>query len=113
MSDISFSRASAAYRDATRIAEKIVSETDAGSATAVESGAAMKPNFTELLSGSLEQARDAGYGSEKVSTKAVANQAELHDLVSAVSNAELTLNTVVAIRDRVIGAYQDIIKMPI
>jgi flagellar hook-basal body complex protein FliE len=33
--------------------------------------------------------------------------------VTAVNNAELTLDTVVAIRDKVIGAYQDIMKMPI
>ena len=32
---------------------------------------------------------------------------------AAVTAAELTLETVVAIRDKVISAYQDIIKMPI
>ena len=37
---------------------------------------------------------------------------DLADLVTAVSNAELSLNTVIAIRDKVIGAYQDIIRMP-
>jgi len=31
----------------------------------------------------------------------------------AVSNAEVALQTVVAVRDRVIAAYQDILKMPI
>jgi flagellar hook-basal body complex protein FliE len=33
--------------------------------------------------------------------------------VTAVSQAETTLQTVVAVRDKVIAAYQDIIKMPI
>jgi flagellar hook-basal body complex protein FliE len=47
------------------------------------------------------------------STKSIANEAELHDLITSVSNAELTLNTVVAVRDRMISAYQDIIKMAI
>ena len=37
----------------------------------------------------------------------------LTDLVTAVANAELTLNTVVAVRDRVISAYQSIIGMSI
>ena len=32
---------------------------------------------------------------------------------AAVTNAELTLQTVVAVRDKVISAYQDIIRMPI
>jgi flagellar hook-basal body complex protein FliE len=33
--------------------------------------------------------------------------------VQAVTNAELTLQTVVNIRDKVIGAYNDIIRMPV
>jgi flagellar hook-basal body complex protein FliE len=45
--------------------------------------------------------------------KGMAKEAELTDVVTAVSNAELTLQTVVTIRDRVIQAYQDIIRMPI
>ena len=40
-------------------------------------------------------------------------EAELVDIVTAVSNAEVTLETVMAVRDRVIAAYQEIIKMPI
>ena len=35
------------------------------------------------------------------------------DVVTAVANAELTLETVVAIRDQVIQAYQEVIRMPI
>ena len=34
-------------------------------------------------------------------------------VVNAVNAAELTLETVVAVRDKVIAAYQDIMKMPI
>ena len=35
------------------------------------------------------------------------------DVVTAVAEAEATLQTVVAVRDKVIAAYNDIIKMPI
>ena len=38
---------------------------------------------------------------------------ELTDIVQAVNNAEIALQTVVAVRDRVIDAYQQIIRMPI
>lgn len=71
------------------------------------------PSFADLVSEGLEQARSGGYKAEATSVEALVNKAELHDLVTAVSNAELTLNTVVAVRDRMINAYQDIIKMPI
>jgi flagellar hook-basal body complex protein FliE len=33
--------------------------------------------------------------------------------VMSVSNAEVMLQTVTAIRDKVISAYQDIIRMPV
>ncbi len=34
-------------------------------------------------------------------------------LVTAVTNAEMALESVVAVRDRVVQAYQDILRMPI
>ncbi len=73
----------------------------------------LKPDFTKLLGTALDRGRDAGYKGEAKSAEGLAGTAELHELVAAVSNAELTLNTVVAVRDRIISAYQDIIKMPI
>lgn len=109
---VSFNQAANAYRDATRVAERIVSETGGGGAAATQSTPS-KPAFTDLLGSSLEASRDAAYQGEVLSSKSIANGAELHELVTAVSNAELTLNTVVAVRDKVINAYQDIIKMPI
>jgi flagellar hook-basal body complex protein FliE len=75
--------------------------------------AASNPAFSELVKEGLRRGSSAGYTGEAQSVKSVADQAELHELVSAVTNAELTLNTVVAIRDKMIAAYQDIMKMPI
>lgn len=73
----------------------------------------MKPDFSELVTNALGDAASAGYKTESLSTQSLAGKAEMHELVAAVANAELTLNTVVAIRDKVIGAYNDIVKMPI
>lgn len=70
-------------------------------------------NFAQMIGDAMERAVGVVRNSEQVSAAAVAGKASLTDLVTAISSAELTLNTVVAIRDRVIGAYQDIIKMPI
>ena len=87
-------------------------------AKAARGGADAKPDqagsgFAELVSGSLNDAINAGRSSERVSMQAVANQADINEIVTAVTNAEVTLQTVVAIRDRIIQAYQDIIRMPI
>ena len=37
----------------------------------------------------------------------------LVELVEAVDKAQMTLNTMVTIRDKILGAYQEIIKMPL
>ena len=58
-------------------------------------------------------AMETGRTGEQTSLLAAAKKAELVDVVTAVSDAEVTLQTVTALRDRVIQAYQEIIKMPI
>lgn len=51
--------------------------------------------------------------SEQMSAKAVTGEATLPDVVQAVNAADLTINTIVAIRDRLINAYTEIMRMPI
>lgn len=50
---------------------------------------------------------------EKASAQAVTGEASLTDVVEAVTDAEMTLQTVVAIRDRMLNAYQEIMRMPV
>ena len=40
-------------------------------------------------------------------------QVSVTDTVLAVSRAEMALQTAVAVRDRVVSAYQDVMRMPI
>jgi len=70
-------------------------------------------NFSDLVSESLSEAVNTGRNAEAMSAKAIAGEAELTDLVTAVTNAEVTLQTVISIRDKVIAAYQEIARMPI
>jgi flagellar hook-basal body complex protein FliE len=58
---------------------------------------------------SLEALREG----EKVSAQAVMGTAELTDVVQAVTEAEVTLQTIVAMRDRMMSAYQEIMRMPV
>ncbi len=71
------------------------------------------PKFADLVRDAVASGMDAAKASETVGIQAAAQQGELIDIVTAVANAELTLETVVAIRDQVIQAYQDVIRMPI
>jgi flagellar hook-basal body complex protein FliE len=111
MADMNISGAANAYSNAAKIAERILRETSANPAPSL-SGVG-EPSFSELIGGALKGAASAGYKSEAISTKALAGKADVADVVTAVANAELALNTVVAVRDKMISAYQDIIRMPV
>ncbi len=76
-------------------------------------GAAPLATFGQVLQQTLTDAVAAGRKGEAAATQAAAGKASLHDVVAAVSAAELTLQSVVAVRDRMISAYQEIIRMPI
>lgn len=69
--------------------------------------------FADLVKGAIDQAIKIGRTSEKLSIAAVNDRADLNQVVTAVAEAELTLQTVVAVRDKVIDAYKEIIRMPI
>lgn len=70
-------------------------------------------DFSNLVKGAIGSAADTMAHGEKLSVQSVAGKAELTDVVTAVTAAELTLQTVVAVRDRVISAYHEIMRMPI
>jgi len=69
-------------------------------------------SFGDILKQTSIKAIDSIKQGEKASAQAITGQADLADVVQSVSSAELTLQTVVAIRDRMIGAYQEVMRMP-
>lgn len=70
-------------------------------------------SFLDMVNGSLKSAVKTGREAEELSLKQITGEADLKDVVTAVANAENTLETVVAVRDKVLNAYQEILKMPI
>ena len=69
--------------------------------------------FADLVKGALEKSVDNGQVSERQSMDAVNNRADLNQVVTAVAEAELTLQTVMAVRDKIMEAYKEILRMPI
>ncbi len=70
-------------------------------------------SFSDFLRQKTAESVDTLKESEKTSARAVTGESDLTDVVQAVTAAELTLQTVVAVRDRLISAYQEIMRMPI
>ena len=71
------------------------------------------PNFASMLSGAVDGVSQAGKAAESQAMKAVAGKADIVDVVTAVAESEAALETLVAVRDRVIAAYEEIMRMPI
>ncbi|MBN4051825.1 flagellar hook-basal body complex protein FliE [Parvibaculum lavamentivorans] len=69
--------------------------------------------FGDMLRGVVENMASTGINAEQQTASAVAGSGDLVDVVTAVAEAEVTLQTVVAVRDSVVSAYQEIMKMPI
>ena len=70
-------------------------------------------NFGAAITQALDQAVQTGHTADDQAMKAISGGGNLTDVVTALSHAEMTLQTATAIRDRVVQAYQDIMKMPI
>lgn len=85
------------------------SSSSSASGTSEASGSGFADLVGEAVKGTLDNVRK----SETVSANALVGKASLTDVVTAVNGADIALKSVVAIRDRVINAYQDIMKMPI
>lgn len=99
-----------AYAQAAKMAASAGEMAGAASATTT---AAPGASFSDLLSGVMNDAMTSGKAAETKASGLMKGQGDLVDVVTAVNKAELSLETVVAIRDRVIAAYQDIMRMPI
>jgi flagellar hook-basal body complex protein FliE len=83
------------------------------SSTDLAASSASSGDFASLLSQSLGSAINTGEAAETQAKAAINGGGDLTSVVTAVSRAELALQTTTAVRDRVLQAYQDIIKMSI
>lgn len=71
------------------------------------------PGFAELVQSVITDASSQTRAAEAQMSLAVQGQGSLIDVVTAISSAEASLETVIAVRDQVISAYQEIMRMPI
>ena len=69
--------------------------------------------FGDLVKQGLQNAVDLQHKSETISGKALAGKADMTDLLQATTDAQLALNTVLAVRDKVVQAYNSIMSTQI
>ena len=100
--------AAGAYANIARLANEMArapgAAQDAGNAD---------QSFGALLKNALGSVVEAGHKSD-AQTQALANgKSNMVDVVTAVAQTEVAVDAMVAVRDKVIAAYEDIMKMPI
>jgi flagellar hook-basal body complex protein FliE len=69
--------------------------------------------FAQLVQSAISQTISAQRTAETKMAQHTQGKAELVDVVTSVASAEASLETAMAVRDQVISAYQEIMRMPI
>jgi len=75
--------------------------------------AAAKPDFSHMVKTALETTAASLQSGEAAAASVATGNASLVDVVTAVSAAEVSLEAAIAVRNRIIEAYQEILRMPI
>ena len=71
------------------------------------------PSFGQLVKDAMGALNEASRNSETQAQAMAAGKANMVDVVTAVSETEVAIDTLVSVRDKVIAAYEEIMKMPI
>lgn len=83
----------------------------AGSLAAPKTGGGFGDMLEHAISGFAEQGRQADH--KAMEAISGTGKADVVDVVTAVAESELALDTLVSVRDKVIAAYEEIMRMPI
>ena len=91
------------------------SRVDSGMPTGLAGSAASagQPDFASVMAQISSNAVGTIRNAEAVSVQGINGNASTQAVVDAVMNAERTLTTAVAIRDKVVAAYQELSRMAI
>lgn len=102
------SAATSAYGQAQKLLDQSAGMEKAGGAEA-----APKAGFSEMLAQNLQGVVETGQASDQATLNMVSGKADVVDVVTAIAETEIAIESMVAVRDRIIQAYEEIMRMPI
>ena len=70
-------------------------------------------SFAHLVEAAINQTANNVQTAEIAGNQVVTGDANLIDVVTSISTAEVSLEAAIAVRNRIIEAYQEIMRMPI
>lgn len=99
--------AAGAYASLARMTDPLTGATGSKRDGAAGSG------FGDLLKQAMHTVVEIGHKADTQTQAAAAGKANMVDVVTAVSESQVAVDALVSVRDKVIQAYEDILKMPI
>jgi flagellar hook-basal body complex protein FliE len=93
-----------AYASAARILD---------STGTAKGGDAEGPSFSAVLKEAIGGVMEVGHKSDAQTVAMASGKANVMDVVTAVAETDVAVSTLVSVRDKVIAAYEDIMKMAI
>ena len=91
---------------------KLVSP-DMGTTKAAGAIAGGDKNFSSMLKDAMGSVMEAGKKSDGQAQAMATGKANVVDVVTAVAETEVAIDALVAVRDKVIQSYEEIMRMPI
>ncbi|GMG83626.1 flagellar hook-basal body complex protein FliE [Paralimibaculum aggregatum] len=104
--DIETSFATRLYDSARKLGADAAPPAEPG-ATVAETG------FAETLARAAQEITETLQRGEQVADAAISGRGDVQSVVEALTATELALQTAVTVRDRVVEAYQEVLRMPV
>jgi flagellar hook-basal body complex protein FliE len=101
---------------AARLYQTAAAPTPSATAGAAGTAAQRQPlagGFGETASAAARDFAETLRHAERTAQDAMVGRADPHALVEALSQSELAVEAAVAVRDKVVEAYQEILRMPV
>ncbi|MBY0382414.1 MAG: flagellar hook-basal body complex protein FliE [Xanthobacteraceae bacterium] len=92
---------------------KIIDSAGSGAGVLGKAGDNNGPSFGSVLKDALGSVMEAGRKSDAQTVAAASGKANVMDVVTAVAETDVAVSTLVSVRDKVISAYEDVMRMPI
>ena len=96
-----------------KITESMPSISNLGGAAQQVEKVGAGQDFSSFMKDAAENSIETLKSGEAMGMKGIPGNADLNDVVSAINSAESTLQLVTTIRDKMIQAYQEVMRMPI
>lgn len=80
---------------------------------AAQSGEAGLPSFGDRLASLVTAVEDRSADANEAVSNMIDKTGDVHDAMIALQRAEMTLQFTVQVRNKLVQAYQDIMRMPI